>query len=269
MSDGLSKLLALNWQPADYIQLVTSIITFIAVAVSVVTFSKQINRQRIISAVDIGLKIEELVEKWAYIDYVLMESNLELYQFLSETDSRKMKRFESDEIDEVYSQAELQWISTLFFNDEFNSHYNGGPALVFNVSPKSVEKANKRFPKIVEDYHVDEEDLDQLLIFQKVIIKTLNQMETLCMMMIEEVADESVAYNMINSSFIHYVKVFYYYIASTNDSSFLRDNLINSKKMKHVILVFNKWEKRRRRNLYLIKVRKRMADILCLKSFRR
>ena len=67
MSDGLSKLLALNWQPADYIQLVTSIITFIAVVVSVVTFSKQINRQRKISAVDIGLKIEELVEKWAFI----------------------------------------------------------------------------------------------------------------------------------------------------------------------------------------------------------
>ena len=139
MSDGLSKLLALNWQPADYIQLVTSIITFIAVAVSVVTFSKQINRQRIISAVDIGLKIEELVEKWAYIDYVLMESNLELYQFLSETDSRKMKRFESDEIDEVYSQAELQWISTLFFNDELIPITMVG-LLLFLMFPQKVLK---------------------------------------------------------------------------------------------------------------------------------
>lgn len=249
----------LNWQPADYIQLLTSLFTFLAVVVSIATFSKQINRQRKVSAVDIGLKVEELVVKWAYIDFVLMESNPEIYRFLSEKAPCNMKRFESDEIKSVYSQEELELIRTFFIADEYNSNYNGGPALVFNVSPSVVKKANLRFPTIATDI-INEDSSDLVLTFQKVLIKTLNQMETLCMMMVEGVADESIAYKMINSPFCHYVKVLYYYIASTNNSTFLKDNLVNSKKMKHVIMIFNKWEKRRKRNVSKSIIKSAISD---------
>ena len=62
------------------------------------------------------------------------------------------------------------------------------------------------------------------------------------MMMMKKIADERAVYNSMEDIFLEFVARFYYYIATINTNLYGAD-----KKLKNVIKIFNKWERRSER----------------------
>lgn len=224
---------------SDFIQIVANIFTVITVVISVCIFLSQKKRELKNKAIKIGTEIEQIVLQWSYIDMVLNKSFPNVYKILATKDVKNMKLFERSEICKVFSKYEIKRINSIFIRNKFNSSYIGAPVLVYNVHNESVIEANKRFPKVIRDIVNSTEDENYTHIFHRVLIDTLNRMETLCTMIELKVADEYTVFTLTGDRFFEFTKIMYYYISQTNYSS-----SIGEKKLVHLISLFNKWKKK-------------------------
>lgn len=140
----------LDLEPSDWIQLISSGSTFLAVIISIIVFSIQLNRDRRSKSIKVGNKIEELTVRWAYIDMVLKESHPHEYKLLVESvDTSKMVKFEASEIEAAYSEQLKEAARKLYKENNYNTRISGGPALVCDINENAIKMANGLFPKLL------------------------------------------------------------------------------------------------------------------------
>ncbi len=227
-------------QPSDFIQIVIGSFTLIAIIVSIIIFVKQRSADRKREAIKVGLSIEQLVVRWAYIDMVIYNLNKDVYKILENADSSAMVKFESNEIKNVYSEDEIKRIKTIFVNNYFNPRLKSSPSIAFNIPMDILKDANNLYPLVFNDV-LGGRMVDSIHSFHRVVLNTLNQMETLCLMMDKKIADEDTVFEVSGFQFIQFVKIMYYYIAFVNNSDRLAKDGYYSKSMKYVIKTFRKW----------------------------
>lgn len=240
-----------------YSQIISPILAGVAIIVSWIIYLNQKKKERREKSIQIGLETESVVTLIAYINMVLELESEELVNILYSADKLKMNKFEFDEISEVYSTDELKIIEKYFSPNIYNQRRIGGAGVGVKIKTPNLIIARKRFDNLFKK-NIDEipkEDIDDFLLheFQRMIIITLNRLETLSLMMIRKVADEKTVYDTLEDKFLQFVGMFYYYIACTN-----KDVSYDDKKLKEVIRMFNKWKKRAKRNIYFDKIRKKV-----------
>lgn len=252
-----------------------NIIALLAVAISITVFVLQKKREMKNKAIDVGRGTEKIVIRWAYIDYVLLHTLGEEYKILTQADDKNMKYFEKNEQRKVYSDEQLSKINEMMIPNSYNSHESGGPAVLFQVHKGIIKQANNLFPQVDEEIFRGKEITDEAHAFHRVIIDTLNKMETLCMMMNSGVADEKTVYYSINDKFMYYVRSFYYYISETNNPERLykgQENYRDSKKMTNVIKTFNIWKRKRARRRIIqsieIKILKQLVKLAAFVGYK-
>lgn len=246
-------------------QIITSFLTLITVLITIIFFIVQRVLDQKKQAIKIGIETEQILVQIAFIDAVLKCAHPQEYRILMSADTKKMRYFESFEINKVYGKKQNA-LKKMFIDNTYASKQIGGPALIFHV-PSKEEK-----PKIYDELlpiasrytsmrmRITDADpaTDYGFLLHRVIIDTLNKLETLGMMMRKNVADEKTVYISVGDAFLKFIGAMYYYIASSNN----KKSLIVSKntgfdksrkKMKNVIWIFNKWSSRNRRSIYLYK----------------
>lgn len=226
--------------------LYAQIISPLAIVVSCVIYLSQKSKERKEKSIQIGMEIEDIVVLIAYINMTLELESHSLVTILHKANRKKMRRFESREIREVYTEEDLKEIKKYFMNNVYTFYAVGASPQIFKTSTENLLVVRKRyynlFDKDIEE--IAPENLDDFLAFefQQMIVKTLNKLETSCMMMMKKIADERAVYNSMEDIFLEFVARFYYYIATINTDLYGAD-----KKLKNVIKIFNKWERRSER----------------------
>lgn len=222
-----------------YVEIFSSTITVLSIIVAIIAFVHQKHRELKVSAIKAGMNIEQVVIQWTYIDMVLKESFPKEYEMLCKNSREKMNLFESSEIENVFSSNQITIIRKMFGVNKYNSSTIGAPQIVFRVTRKSVENANKCFPKMILDVVGNTDITRYEQIFHRVLIDTLNKLETICAMIELNVADERTVFTLIGNSFCGFIGTMYYFISSVNES-----NAAGKKKLQHIIKTFNKWNRK-------------------------
>lgn len=243
---------------SSFSQVATGLLTLLTIFVSVIIFLTQKVRDQKKQAVKAGVETEQILVQIAFIDSVFKTVYPDEYETLMAADKSKMKYFEDFEIDLVYSEREMHAIRKMFEDNTYNTTRIGGPALFFVIKPEQLtqensaklfELANQFKSMRLRITDADPEE-DYTFLLHRVIVDTLNKMETLGMMMRKKIADEKTVYVSAGDKFIEFIGAMYYYIASTNRVSellyhngYVAPNM-NRKKMKNVIWIFNRWSRR-------------------------
>lgn len=240
---------------SSFSQVATGLLTLLTIFVSVIIFLTQKVRDQKKQAVKAGVETEQILVQIAFIDSVLKTVYPDEYETLMAADKSKMKYFEDFEIDSVYGEREIHAIRKMFEDNTYNTTRIGGPTLVCVIQPepknriKLLEFANRFKSMRLRITDADPEE-DYTFLLHRVIVDTLNKMETLGMMMRRRIADEKTVYISAGDKFIEFIGAMYYYIASTNRvSELLYHNgyaapNMNRKKMKNVIWIFHRWSRR-------------------------
>ncbi len=221
---------------SDIIQIIANISTSAAVIISALIFVYQKRRELKIQAVKAGISVERIVIQWSYVDMVLKESFPKEYKLLIGKDYSFMKCFDAEELNSIFSPYERKAIDKLFIENSFNTRNIGSPQLIFNVKKAAVLAANKRYENIVEEIAGKYVDDEYLHIFHRIVIDTFNKIETLCVMIKSNVADEHTVFTLVGASLCNYIKSTYYYIVKTNEQYKLKE-----KKLQNTISVFNSY----------------------------
>lgn len=227
------------------------IVSPLAIVVSAFIYFNQKRKDRKEKAIQIGMEIENLISMIDYVNLIYRSDAPDLVKLLRNADKKKMKKFEYREIREVYSYEELIEIRKYFSLNDTRCCSVGAASRIFVPSTATLKVARKRyhhlFNESISDISENQQNLensnylDEYLFFEyhQIVTKVLNRLETLSMMMVQKVADEKAIYNSFSDFFLDFIARFYYYIATINT------DLINAdKKMKNVIKIFNKWERR-------------------------
>lgn len=248
----------------DISQIITSILTLITIIITIIFFVIQRVLDQKKQAVKIGIETEQILVQIAFIDSVLNVAYPQEYRILLSANKREMRCFESFEIDKVFGKNQQKALRKLFENNPHGSKQIGGPVLIFHIPSKEENsKIYEELLPIASRYasmrmKITDADptTDYGFLLHRVIIDTLNKLETLGMMMRKNVADEKTVYVSAGDQFLNFIGAMFYYISSTNNEK----NLIsgkkntydkNRKKMKNVIWIFNKWIRRNRRSKWL------------------
>lgn len=230
----------------QYSQIVSPILAFAAIVVSWFIYLNQKGKERKEKAIQIGLDIESIVVLIAYVNMVLELESPDLVAILHRADKRKMRRFDRAEIRLVYSDDELWKIRSYFNKNIYSQYFVGASPKIFKVSSRNLLIARQRYYQLFDkDVHeIPKESLDDFLTFefQQKIVQTLNRLETASLMMVKKIADEKSVYNSMEDIFLEFIARFYYYISTINADLSGAD-----RKLKNVIKMFNKWEKRAER----------------------
>lgn len=229
-----------------YSQIISPVFAFLAIIVSWIIYLKQKRRERKEKAIQAGLEIESIVILIAYINMVLELESSEIVRILRCADRKSMRKFEGSEIYKVYPQSHLKELKKYFTYNIYNQQAAGAPLLTFKASSRNLQLARNRHYNLFDKdiSNIPSESLDDVLAheFHRKIVGTLNKLETLCMMIVKKVADEDAVYNSMADIFLDFISKFYYFIATTNA------NLVGpDKKLKNVIKMFNRWERRSER----------------------
>lgn len=220
-------------------QTVAYISSSVAVLVSALIFLYQKKRELKIEAIKAGMNIEQIVIQWSYVDMVIKSSFPKQYEMIDLKDPNLMIKFEKDEITTVYNKKELNIIKKMYLTNNFNGTLIGSPSLIFSVKRNAVENANKKYPKLISEIVGECSSQDYTHIFHRVLIDTLNKIETVSTMITLKVADENTVYSLLGTSFCGFIKMMHYYISFTNHNSNIGD-----KKLFYTISLFNRWKKR-------------------------
>ncbi len=224
-------------------QIVANISGSIAVLVSVLIFTYQKKRELKIQAIKAGMNIEQIVVQWSYVDMVIKSSFPAEYDMITRKDPSSMVKFEKDEIVSVYSKQELNIIKKMYLTNKFNGVLIGPPSLIFKVNRDAIESANNRYPKLVSEIVGESSNQEYIHIFHRILIDTLNKIETISAMINLNIADENTVYSLLGTSFCGFIKMMHYYICFTNQKSNVGD-----KKLFYTISLYNKWKKRSLKN---------------------
>lgn len=220
-------------------QTIAYISSAVAVLVSTLIFLYQKKRELKIEAIKAGINIEQIVIQWSYVDMVIKSSFPKEYNMIVKKDPNLMIKFERDEIVSVYNKKELKSIKSMYSTNNFNGTLIGPPSIIFSVKRNAVENANQKYPKLISEIVGECSNQDYTHIFHRVLIDTLNKIETVSTMITLNVADENTVYSLLGTSFCGFIKMMHYYISFTNHNSNIGD-----KKMFYTILLFNRWKKR-------------------------
>lgn len=246
---------------ALYAQIVSPILAVLGIVVSWIIYIEEKRKERKARAIDMGLELEPIMHLIAYISRTFEKENKELCAILLNADRSKMKLFEYDEVQTVYSEKELKVIKK-YFPEKMEEHVRvGGPVAEPKISSETLIEMRSRyydlFGKSIDE--LEKDNLEKILEheFRQIIVNTLNKLETLCLRMIKKVADEKAIYQAMHPNFIAFVSLFYYYISCTN-----RNVTGDDKKLKHVIQIYNKWRKRHIRNLHIQMIKNKIKKVI-------
>ncbi len=223
-----------------YFQLAASVSTTLTILITALIFLFQRRREIKVESIKAGTNIEQIVIQWSYVDMVIKSSFPKEHSLLINKELKSMCLFEQSEKKKVFTAEEIKTIGKIFIVNNFNGNEIGPPTLLYKVKRNSVKKANARYPKIVLDT-VGRVDGDEYIhTFHRILVDTLNKIETLSSMIYLNVADEYTAYSLLGDSFLGFIKLMYYYIATIN-----ADSKVGKKKLSYTIAIFNKWKKRK------------------------
>lgn len=249
----------------QYAQIASPIITALGIVISWIIYIGQKRKERKVRAIDMGLELEPIMHLIGYISHTFEMENKKLCSILLNADRSKMRLFEYDEIQTVYSEDDLKIIKK-YFPPNFEKHKRvGGPAVAPQISKKTLIKMRLRYYELFSKSlgELGKNGRKEILEdeFRRIIINTFNKLETLCLRMIKKVADEKAIYQAMQPNFIAFVSFFYYYISCTNQNVTGDD-----KKLKHVIQIYNKWRKRHDRNLHIQKIKSKIKSVIFISN---
>lgn len=231
---------------AQYSQIISPVLAFAAILVSWWIYLNQKRKERREKAIQIGIDIESIVVLIAYVNMVFELESPELIAILHKADKHKMRKFDRSEMRSVYSQDDLLKIKSHFNRNIYSQYFVGASPQIFKASPNNLLIVRRRyyqlFDKGIDDLSGDSLDDFLTFEFQQKIVQTLNRLETASLMMVKNIADEKSVYNSMEDIFLEFISRFYYYIATINADLSGAD-----RKLKNVIKIFNKWEKRAER----------------------
>lgn len=220
-----------------YLNLFSNLIASASLVVAIIVFLHHKKRELKISAIKAGTAIEEIVIQWSYIDMVLNHSFPEEYSILRNCSHKNMNLFEKSEIESALTKKEIKATNKMFCKNKYNTSNIGAPTIIFNVTRQSVKEANSNFPNVISNTVGDVEESEYLHTFHRVLIDTLNKVETICTMIELNAADEYTVFTLIGQSFCNFIGIMYYFISMANTS-----DVDGEKKLLHTINVFNLWK---------------------------
>lgn len=205
------------------------------------------NRARIEKAIDLAkFYADDIYENMNFIGSVYY--TLGVAEVIDAIDTRKMKNFDSHEMDTLFNNDDVtkinnklkshEMISILLFYKNFNSNDRTITKLnqILNAFDMLAEAASSTDEnELLKKKIISNESL--LREFDSIVTETLNNLECFSMYFNYGIADEKTVYQSLHQTFRSTIKLLYLKISQTNKDG-------KDKYYTNTIELFNKWNER-------------------------
>lgn len=198
--------------------IISAIIAFVALILSLKSFFYERNKSHIMLAIELSKQYKEILNQFTEI-YHLIRAHEEIYAIINEIPLSANSAFSKNSLNRIIPSKKEQELLNGFFNDL--------DKMEENITIKNYYSYN---------ITAQETDIETIRhYYQQKSISILNDLEAFCMAFVHNIADDRVVYRSLHQSFFEIIQIYYYKIASRNISE--KDCYYTN-----IISLYSKWK---------------------------